>query len=422
MSPSWALLTIMQMTPPEHEVVILNENVKRLDPNCEVDLVGITVTLDVMPRALEIAKQFRKRGIPVVAGGIHVTCCPESCIQHFDAICIGPAERVWKKIIADVTDHCLHRCYHDTKGFRGSEIVSPNYNSLELNKYLFSNIVLTSRGCPNRCDFCYNSCYNRLYVRRPISDVLRDIRAIKTGHVLFVDDNFIGDMDYTKELLKSMRPMKYKWGAAVTADIVDYPDMLDLMAMSGCQCLFIGFESVNHFSLQYVNKNNKVKKYNQVVQAIHSHGIMINASMVFGLDGDEPDVFKKTLNWLVKNKISTLTSHIMTPYPGTELYRRLDKADRITDYDLTKYNTANVVFKPKNMSPDELHQGYLWMYKQFYSFKNIIRRLPDDKAMRAPYLMFNLFYRKFGRFTSALSRLFPMRIIGKAATKISYRL
>ena len=421
MSPSLALLTLLNLTPDGHEVTIISENVETIDYDCGADLVGVTITLDVMPRACQISDEFRRRGIPVVAGGIHVTCCPEKCLSHFNAICIGPAERVWAKIIRDAKAGCLQQEYCDAKDFSGEEVVSPMYGNTEQKKYLYANVVLTGRGCPNRCSFCYNSCKNRLYARRPIQNVVNDINAIGIRHILFIDDNFIGNPEYTHELLDAINGMNLIWSAAVTTDILDFPDLLDLMAKTGCKSLFIGFESINTVSLESVNKGNKVIQYEALVEAIHSRGVMINASMVFGLDGDGKDTFRRTLDWLVKMRIETLTSHILTPYPGTELHRSMDAAGRIVDHDLGKYNTSNVVFKPLGMTTDELYKGYRWMYKQFYSFKNIIRRFPESKSQRKSYLLFNLFYRKFGRLTALTARFVPMGILGRLAARISYR-
>ncbi len=300
MSPSLALLTLARLTPEAHEVVIVNENAEAVDCHCQADMVGITVTLDVMPNACRIAGEFRKRGVKVVAGGIHVTCSPADCLPYFDAICIGAAERVWARMVEDASKGRLQKVYHDMENFRGDEIASPLYDKIDTGRYLYTNVVTTSRGCPNRCDFCYNSCQNRGYVRRPVADVLRDIQALNTQHVLFVDDNFIGTPPYTRELLDAIRGLRLKWNAAVTTRILDYPDILDLMAETGCQSLFIGFESINNSALRGVNKDNQFEKYERLASAIHSRGIMINASMVFGLDGDGPDVFSKTLDWLGK--------------------------------------------------------------------------------------------------------------------------
>ncbi|MCL2161849.1 MAG: B12-binding domain-containing radical SAM protein [Betaproteobacteria bacterium] len=422
MAPSLALLTLMNLTPSEHKTTMINENTEEINYDCEADLVGITITLDVLPRAISIAAEFRKRGVPVVAGGIHITCSPADCLQHFEAICIGPAERVWTKIIQDAEKGSIQKEYCDIKYFRGDEIVSPAYSRIEGQKYLYSNVVLTSRGCPNRCSFCYNSCKNRLYIRRPISDVIKDIKSLGTRHILFIDDNFIGDPRYTGKLLNELKGMNLIWSAAVTTKILNYPDLLDLMSKTGCQSLFIGFESINTFSLENVNKDNKVELYESLVEAIHSRGIMINASMVFGLDGDDPSTFDRSLDWLIKMRIETLTSHILTPYPGTELYRNMEASGRIVDRNLEKYNTANVVFTPMGMTANELYKGYRRMYRKFYSFKNIIRRYPKNKAQRKPYLLFNLFYRKFGCLTSAITRIIPMSVLGKLAARISYKM
>jgi radical SAM superfamily enzyme YgiQ (UPF0313 family) len=422
MSPPLALLVLAGLTPAGHEVAIVNENVEEIDWKADADLVGITITLDVMPRACRIAESFRRRGIPVVAGGIHVTCSPEECIAHFDAICIGAAERVWKHIIADAEQRCLKREYFDMEGFQGREIASPQYDRIDKRKYLYTNVVATSRGCPNRCAFCYNSCRHRHYILRPIADVLRDIAALGTRHILFIDDNFIGKPEYTRELLYALAGMDLIWSAAVTTKILHEPDLLDLMARTGCQSLFIGFESINTDSLASVNKDNRVEQYERLVEAIHRRGIMINASMVFGLNGDDQGTFKRTLDWLVKMRIETLTAHILTPYPGTELHRKMRAEGRITDDNLEKYNTAHVVIKPAGMTATELYAGYLWIYKEFYSLRNIVRRFPKQKAQRKSYLLFNLFYRKYGRLTSLAARIVPLYSLGKLAARLSYNL
>lgn len=422
MSPSLALLTLLRLTPDGHDVVIVNENIEMIAFDCGADMVGITVTLDVMPRARQISAAFKMRGVPVVAGGIHVTCCPDDCLPHFSAICVGPAERVWAGMLQDAQAGCLRQIYCDMQDFRGDEIVSPMYRSAGREKYLYTNVVLTSRGCPNRCSFCYNSCENRLYIRRPIPHVIADIQVLGTRHILFIDDNFIGDPAYTRALLGEMAGMNLIWSAAVTTKILDFPDLLALMGKTGCQSLFIGFESINTASLKSVDKDNRVRQYEALVNAIHSSGIMINASMVFGLDGDDKDTFQRTLDWLIAMRIETLTSHILTPYPGTKLHRSMDAAGRILDYSLEKYNTANVVFQPLGMTAHELYRGYRRMYRQFYSFQSILLRFPKNKAQRKSYLLFNLCYRKFGRLTALIARFIPMEALGTLAAKLSYRL
>lgn len=423
MSPSLALLTIANLTPKEHEVIILNENIENIDFDDPVDLVAITVTVDVMNRAIEISKEFQKRGVTVIAGGIHITADSEETANCFDAICVGMAERVWTKILKDKENNSLKKIYHDMENIFGKEIVSPNYDAIDNKKYLYTNIISTSRGCPFQCDFCYNSCKNVLktYINRPIEDVIKDINALKTRHIMFIDDNFIGNPKWTKKLLKEIKPLNLKWNAAVTSNIVDMLELLDEMKEAGCQSLFIGFESINSKALEGVHKvQNNVLRYEKLVNEIHKRGIMINASFVFGLDEDDVSVFKSTLKWIVKNKIETVTSHILTPYPGTKLYSSLIEENRIVDFNLSKFNTAHVVYKPKNMSAEELYSGYLWIYKEVYTFKNIMKRLPKSKKQWIPFLAFNLFYRKFGKLTEFLCNIVSFKNVGRFFRWLAY--
>jgi len=423
MSPSLALLTIANLTSKEHEVIIENENVDKIDFDEAVDLVAITVTVDVMNRAVEISKEYQVRGVTVIAGGIHITADPEGVCNSFDAICVGMAERVWLEILKDKENNSLKKIYYNMENISGEEIVSPRYNIVDNKRYLYTNIISTSRGCPFECDFCYNSCKNVLktYINRPIDDVIKDINALKTRHIMFIDDNFIGNPKWTKKLLKEIKPLKLKWNAAVTSNIVDMTELLDEMKEAGCQSLFIGFESINSKSLDSVHKvQNSVNKYEKLVDEIHKRGIMINASFVFGLDEDDISVFKSTLEWIVKNKIETVTSHILTPYPGTKFHSSLIEKNRIVDFNLSNYNTAHVVYKPKNMTGEELYDGYLWIYKEVYTFKNIMKRLPKFKKQWIPFLAFNFFYRKFGKLTELLCNIVSFKNIGKISTFISY--
>ncbi|MGE5627164.1 MAG: B12-binding domain-containing radical SAM protein [Solirubrobacterales bacterium] len=423
MSPSLALLTIANLTPKEHEVIITNENVEKIDFDEPVDLVAITVTVDVMKRAAVISREFQNRNVTVIAGGIHITADPEGTLKYFDAICVGMAERVWSKILKDIENNSLNKIYYDMENILGKEVESPKYNIIDNKKYLYTNIISTSRGCPFQCDFCYNSCKNSLktYINRPVEDVLKDIKALKTRHIMFIDDNFIGNPMWTKKLLKEIKPLKLKWNAAVTSNVGEMPKLLDEMKESGCQSLFIGFESINSSSLDSVHKvQNSVNKYDKLVNEIHKRGIMINASFVFGLDEDDATVFKSTLEWIVKNKIETVTSHILTPYPGTRLYSSFTQENRILDYDLSNYNTAHVVYKPKNMTTRELYDGYLWIYNEVYSLKNIMKRLPSSKKQWIPFLAFNLFYRKFGKLTEKFCNIVSFKNVGSFFRLLAY--
>ena len=417
MAPPLGLLTIANILRDQHRIRLENENIESVCYDDQPDLVGISVTVDSLPRAMRIANRFRKRGIPVVAGGIHITTALETIPPDaFDALCVGAAEGTWPEIVRDAEKGRLKPVYWCSGKLRGEDIVSPAYDMIDRSKYLFTSVIHTSRGCPFRCDFCYNSAAAHHFVNRPIPDVIREIRAAGTRHIMFIDDNFAGNPRWTKAFLREILPMRLKWQAAVSINAAKDPELLDLMKRSGCRSLFIGFESINPASVQNVHKvQNTTQEYEQAIDAIHSRGIMINGSFVFGLDGDTPETFSATVDWIVRNKIETVTSHILTPYPGTALYARMQAAGRITSHDLSRYNTANVVFKPLGMTPDVLYQGYLKVYRDVYSLKNIFRRLPKTKDQRMGYLLFNLLYRKYGKFTDLLCKCITYKRMGQIA-------
>jgi len=425
MAPSMALITLASLTPEEHQVIIEDENIEKLHFNNLPGLVGVTINVDASKRAYQIASKYREIGVKTIAGGIHASACPEEVLCHFDSVCIGEAEEIWEEILNDCESGRLKKRYesHDDMTIRRMPI--PIREFIKPEKYLYTNTVFTGRGCPHNCEFCYNSCeYITHKTRnRDVESVIKEVRALGTKHIMFIDDNFIGNPSWTKEFLHRIIPLKLVWNAAVSTDIYDKPDLLDLMKESGCKSLFIGFESINPDSINAAKKKqNKVSKYEALIRNIHERGIMINASLVFGFDHDKPDVFKTTLDWLVENKIETMTAHILTPYPGTVLYDKLLKENRITDFDLAHYNTSHVVFKPKNMTSTQLKSGYLWMYKELYSFKNIFKRLPDCKSQRIPYLLFSLIYRKFGKTVSFLAKFGFMQKLGRWARRLSYNI
>jgi radical SAM superfamily enzyme YgiQ (UPF0313 family) len=423
MSPALSLLVLAALTPSEYTVTIEDENVRKLDLNDSPDLVGITVNVDTSKRAYDIASYYRKRNIPVVLGGIHPSANPQEAKQYCDAVCIGEAETLWSKILLDTQSRCLQSHYHNTEPTDLSLTPLPRWDVLNTADYLYTNILTTSRGCPFRCEFCYNSSdyVQHEFRNRPITRVIEEIESFKTRQVMFIDDNFIGNIKWTRQFIEAIRPMKLIWHAAVSTNIIQHPDLLDAMAETGCRSLFIGFESINHHSVRSVNKiQNHCDQYDQIIRMLHDRGIMVNASMVFGLDSDTPQTFPDTLDWLVCNKVETVTAHILTPYPGTKLFRRFQAEGRIFDTDWSHYNTAHVVYQPKHMTPEELYNGYRWLYNKFYSIPNIYRRMPRSTRLKIPYLLFNLGYRKFGKITSLVAHVGLLNRMGRIARKLCY--
>lgn len=426
MSPSLALLVVAGLTPSEHTVEYIDENTGRLDGHAGrglPDLVGISVNVDTSVRAYAIADRYRNMGVPVVLGGIHVSANPQEASARCDAVCVGEAEGIWTDLLNDLQVGSLRRIYQREHPSDLSDTPQPRWDLVRRKSYLYTNVMCASRGCPFDCDFCYNSAayVHRRYRNRPIDHVLAEIGAMRTRQVMFIDDNFIGDLQRTRELLDAIKPLGLAWHAAVSANLVHHESLMDQMQRAGCRSLFIGFESINAESVASAGKRqNRVEAYDRLIDGLHERGIMVNASLVLGFDSDGPGVFKDTLDWLIAKRVETMTAHILTPYPGTRLHSRLQAEGRILDADWSRYNTSNVVFQPRNMSASQLREGYLWMYRQFYSLPSIVRRLPRRRDLRVPYLLFNFGYRKFGGLTALAGRLGLMGTVGRLARRLSY--
>jgi radical SAM superfamily enzyme YgiQ (UPF0313 family) len=423
MAPPLSLLVLGALTPPEYDVEIADENVERVRHDDSPDLVGITVKADTVARACQIAGEYRSRGVAVVMGGIFPTSCPEMVAPHADAVAVGEGENIWPRVLRDLTAGRLGKLYRSEEQADLAESPVPRWELIAGKDYLYANTLCISRGCPWRCDFCYKSAPNFPggYRAKPVANVLAEIESLGTSHVMFVDDNLLGNPGYTRRLLAAMRPLGLTWHAAVSADVGRHPDILDMMAESGCRSLFIGFETVNPENLASCRKHqNRAELYAGTISEIHRRGIMVNASIVFGFDGDTPAVFDNTVEWLAERKIETMTAHILTPYPGTPLYARLHAAGRIIDHDLRHYNTSRAVFLPKHMSPEELERGYLGAYREFYSWRRILQRVPAAPRQRTAFMLFNVFYRKFGRTTALFGRMGLMGALGRAGKTLAY--
>ncbi|MCU0848490.1 MAG: B12-binding domain-containing radical SAM protein [Spirochaetes bacterium] len=423
MAPPLGLLTLSVATPDGNPVEIEDENVRPIDFGDLPGLAGITATVENSVRAYEISREYRRRGVATVLGGIHPSLVPEEALLNADSVCVGDGAAVWGEIVADAASGRLKKIYSRRPSSRSYEAPVPSRDLIDRTRYLYTNIMTATRGCPHACEFCYNSGMHgaRVHRKRTLEEIRKEIESLGTGHVMFVDDNLAGDPGWCRGLMPLLREMNVRWNAAVSADIGDHPDLLDLMAGSGCMSLFIGFETVNQDSLDSVGKRqNRVSKYAATVRDLHSRGIMVNASIVFGFDCDGKGVFDDTVGWLVENRASSMTAHILTPYPGTRLFKRLEEQGRILTRDWSRYNTADVVYRPAGMSPEELMEGYLRSYGEFYSFKNIMKRIPLKRELVPPFMLFNLGYRKFGRATAALGRLLGMNAIGAAGRRIAY--
>ena len=410
LTPSLALTSIAAVTPPPFEVELWDENLLQGPPPVDPlpEIVGITVHLTFARRAYELADWFRRRGARVVLGGLHVTACPDEAVLHADAIVIGEGVSQWPHVLQDIRDGRLEKRYRGS--FRRphyNEAPPPRRDLLPRRSFLTTSSHVSTRGCHNRCDFCYLS-LDRLhmpYQTRRVAQVVDEIRAAGQPYSVFVDNNLGSNRTYLREMCRALRPLDHIWSAAATIDITDDPNLVREMARAGCTGVFVGFESLSGANLRDAHKATPdPSEYPWRIRMLQDNGIQVNGSFVLGFDHDRPDVFSELLEWVDAQRLECATLQILTPYPGTPLFDRLQSEGRILHRDWDQYDTAHAVFLPRHMSPEELELGYAWCYRRLFSYGSIWRRRPRKAAAVPPYLAMTYLYKRSNRLWAFLIR------------------
>ncbi len=395
MIPQLSLHLLAGLTPSEHEVKLVEEEIEDINLDTECDLVGISCMTSNAPRAYYLAQEFKKRGKKVVLGGVHPTILPEEALSYADAVVVGEAENVWEQLIEDIQKDRLQRKY------KNSRPALDRYIPLKFRKLtkkrLFNVLpVMTTRGCPYECEFCcVADIYGKKIRHAPVHNVVRDIKESQGKIFIFLDDNIIGHPQYAKELFKAIKPLKIKWIGQASISFVSDTELMKLAAESGCGALFIGLETVSEFQLKRMHKSIKeIGKVEEAIKMVKDLGIHFHASMIFGFDDDTKAVFPETLDFLQRNNISTVSFNILTPYPGTRVYEQFKKEGRLLTANWKYYDHATVVFKPKHMTPYELQEGKTWVKKEFSKISSILKRFPQNMSHPLLYLAMNLATRK----------------------------
>ncbi|HBR16077.1 MAG: hypothetical protein A3G39_11180 [Deltaproteobacteria bacterium RIFCSPLOWO2_12_FULL_43_16] len=390
------LPTLAALTPKEWEVEILDARVTSVDYNARVDLVGITGFTAEIPSAYHIADNFRKKGVKVVLGGVHVSALPDEALQHADAVVIGEAELVWHKLLEDFKRSGLKQKYKADNLCDMENMVTPRRDILNRKMYSGFNTLQATRGCPFNCDYCaVTAFFGHEFRVRPIDEVIAEIKGFDTKEFFFMDDNIVGRPKYAKELFQRLIPLKVIWGSQASITMAKDPELLRLYAESGGKYAFIGFESLSQKNLEKLRKGwNSAENYKEAIKKIHDAGINIIGSFVFGLDEDDKTVFKNTFEFIMDTNMDVAQFHILTPLPGTVTYSVLEKEGRIIDRDWAKYHTGEVVFQPKGMTINELQNGYYWIFRNTYTIKNILKRSLRSPKGIAYRIAANLSYRK----------------------------
>ncbi|MFB0562713.1 MAG: radical SAM protein [Candidatus Lokiarchaeia archaeon] len=377
-----ALPTIAALTPQDIEVSITDENIEQIDFDKHVDLVGVTCSTWLAPRAYEIADEFRQRGISVVLGGIHPSMLPNEAIEHADAVVIGEAENVWRNLIEDFRENKLQPFYKSSESPELENLPIPRWDLLKNRKY-FYHTIQTTRGCPYDCEFCtVNAMFGRKYRYKPVKDTIKEVETlldIEKKLFFFVDDNFIGNRKHTKELLRELIPFKIVYFAQVSLNLAKDGELLSMLVESGCRKVIIGFESLVNANLRQMEKDKsyKAEQYAEDIMNIQSFGIEIQGFFIFGYDFDDETVFEKTIDFINSTNLAVPILSVLTPLPGTRLFRRFDKQGRLLYNNWKKYDGRHVCFKPKLMSPEALQNGYNWAMQQVNSYDSIFKRLRE---------------------------------------------
>ena len=363
--------------PPQWEVVHIDEAVTPVDVTQRADLVGITFHTPSAFHVYALADEFRRRGVQVVLGGPHVTLLPDEAQQHADAIFVGEAEAYWTEF--------LRAFEQGTFAARYGPGEPPSLDNVPMARKEFfhrrdytGGVLFATRGCAYACDFCtIVMMYQRHVRKRPVAEVAAEYGSFRGKVIIFWDDNLAIDRAHAKELFRAIAPYKKWWSSQASLQAGEDDEFLELAARSGCKQLFIGLESVCQASMDQVHKGfNRVESFARIIERIHAHGIAVQAGIVFGFDHDTEQVFDQTLDFLHATGVQNATFNILTPYPGTRLFERLDAEGRILTRDWTKYNgRQDVVFQPAQMSAETLLEGFRYVNRRFYSGASIYKRL-----------------------------------------------
>jgi radical SAM superfamily enzyme YgiQ (UPF0313 family) len=409
LTPTLALTSIAGATPPDWEVEYWDENLLQGLPPTDPfpSVVGISVHLTFARRAYELARWYRDRGAKVVFGGLHVMSCPDEAAPHADALAIGEGVQLWPRILQDAAAGRLQPRYVGSYRAPYREEPAPRRDLLPRRDFLTTSSVNATRGCHNRCGFCYLATdgLHMPYQMRDVEQVAAEVVANDEPYFVFTDNNLGSRPDYLRSLCRALAPLGKIWSAAVTVDVTDDPSLVREMALAGCTAVFVGLETLTGENLDDARKKSpRPEDYARRVEVFHRNGIAVNASFVFGFDHDRPDVFDRTADWVEENRLACATFHILTPYPGTPFYRQLEAEGRLLHRDWDLYDTGHVVFRPKHMSPEELLEGYDRCYRRLFSARSIWKRRPKRAGEIPGYLAMSYLYKKSNRFWPWLIR------------------
>ncbi len=397
-SPLTGLLAVAALIPQDrYEVVMVDENVEPINFDLAIDMVGISAMTCYVKRGYAIADRFRRRGVPVVMGGVHPSFMPNEALDHADAVVVGEAELVMARVLDDLEQGQLGGIYKANTLSAMEDIPLPRYDLMKSNRYFNRTFIQTARGCHHACAFCAEHMMYGLKFRfKPIDHVLRDIEACGDRLITIGDADFFGVKDRAMQVMRAMKGRGIRWQAGVNTASAHDEELLAMAAESGCYQLCIGFESMSKATLRNVHKyQNKPEDFHNLVNKIHRHGMMVLGLFMFGFDGDDSSVFDETARFTIDTGYDSCAYSIFTPYPGTVTWYEMVRAGKIVSSDWNKYDQSNIVYQPECMSAEELRDGYRRTYERFYSYRSMAKRFPlRGSRPRGLWSIYNMFYRQ----------------------------
>lgn len=403
------LATLVALIPPElgFRVKIIDEGADVWNPKdfLDYDLVAISAMTGTAVRAYAMADFFRHHKIPVIMGGIHPTLMPQEASLHADSVVTGLAEESWPQALRDFCRGQLKPFYHMRSDINLANHYTPipDRSIFDRKKYITVNSIEATRGCAFKCTFCaVATAWGNRYYTRPVASLIEEIRGLEGNELCFLDPSMTCNREHSLQMFRAMKPLNKWWVGCSTIDVAHDPELLKAMAESGCRGLLIGFESVSPQSLQEVKKpTNDVKRYREAVRRFHDYGIGIQACFVFGLETDDRGVFQRTVDFIYESEIDLPQFSVLTPFPGTAIYRELAAQNRIIENNWTLFDAEHVVFKPKNMSVDQLQEGLIFAWRKSYSLRSIFKRLSGSRCLLSISIPANLGYNYYARHLSS---------------------
>lgn len=389
---------IAALTPADVEVRFYDDRMEAIPFDEPTDLVAISVETYTAKRAYQLASEFRRRGVPVVMGGFHATLCPDETARYAESVVVGEAEKLWAEVIDDYRHGTPQKFYRDAgrPSLRGSR---PDRRIFRGKRYLPIGLVEAGRGCHFRCEFCaVQTVFGRTQTRRPMDEILDEVASLKdrTGLIFFVDDNITSNLAEAKAFFRALAPLGVRWVSQASINAAHDEEFLELLARSGCQGILIGFESLNAANLAAMNKRFNLMGggYAKALDNLRRFRIRLYATFIFGYDSDTASSFDETVDFAMHHHFYITAFNHLTPFPGTELYARLESEGRLLFPSWwldDRYSYNMVPFQPGRMAPEDVERGCVSARRRFYSWSSILRR-SIDPVNRANLFMFRNFF------------------------------